>query len=319
MGLLGKIAGVAKKVATKYNPVAAPIQAAYGAGKALAHGDIAGAGKAVASSFVPAPAMGAISAGTNVARGNYGEAAKDLANGYVPGSGDYGQLLGEGAIAAGKAIGSGFGALKKEYDAPYDEAANATGAAGQKASDLGQEQKDFYLGGLDRAQGEYGQAQDVYGQTVGDLTPGAYEQHMQDSMAGKNAYYDQARTSGQKGLDSAFAARGIGNSGAALEASAKMNAQLGAEQARDLEGIAKTGQEFQNTQKQKAFEGAMGLGGAKADLTSGFYGKAGDSYESGKLAGINADLAKAQIGLQKRRDTLGLVSGLAGDVVGAIV
>lgn len=282
MGIGGFIKSVGRKAVTDYNPVAGVAKGAYHA----ARGDWGKAGGAM------------LKGGLGGATGGLGAAFIDE---------------GAGALA------SGFGAVKDWYNRPYDEAKSAMDKAGADAEALGTETRDFYLGGLDRAQGEFGQAQDVYRNTVGRQAPGQFEQFAEQAAQGKNRFYDHARQDGARSLDSAFAARGMANSGAALEAQAKMNAELGAQQGRDMSDLLAQGQRFGMERDRSAFDGARGLAGDRAGLVSGFYGQAGDAYQQGKLARINSQLGKARLGIEKRKDDMSLIGtglGVASGFLG---
>jgi len=64
------------------------------------------------------------------------------------------------------------------------------------------------------------------------------ERLYEEGNTGLNRYYDQAYKTGARRLDEAAAAKGGFNTGAALRATGELNAELGAQQARDMAALA---------------------------------------------------------------------------------
>lgn len=198
---------------------------------------------------------------------------------------------------------------RKKAERGVNKAADELGA-------FGQEQKDFFTGGLDRATGYYGSADKAYGDLYGQGGQLAGKGYLEDlyekSAGGSNPFYARARETGTKSINDAFAARGLYNSGAALSAIGNLNADLGAQEARDMERMAGSAQAAREGRLRSGFEGAMGLGAGKAGLVHPFYGSAGAAQQQAKMAELAARMKAAGIDLEQYRDIFGAAAQIGG-------
>jgi hypothetical protein len=206
------------------------------------------------------------------------------------------------------------------YNEPYDQAKAANEQAGKDSERIGATALDMAGAGINRALDQttpaarqWSRQYELGGELAG---PGALEKRYQDRASGANPALDYDRKVGQEAIDNAFAARGLGNSGAALKATADLNANISAENQRQLDSLAAGAQGAQETRLGGAFDRLSNLGQGRANIVQNGTQGGIDSYTAGQLGGVNARLAAANTGLQKRKDTTGLLSQGVGFVTG---
>lgn len=200
------------------------------------------------------------------------------------------------------------------FDEPAEEQRRAAEKAGAEGKELGSGLRSYYEGGLSKARGEFGGAEDQYKSLYGKggslADEGYLEKFYRSTEAGNNPYYQRLQQESQDAIRQSFAARGGLNSGAGPLAEAIRRSELDAREYADRGRLAGAAQGARERRLGGGLDAAMGLGGARAGLYPGFYGQAGGAFERGNMAAIEAKLAAAGITGQQREKLLALLSDL---------
>lgn len=230
-----------------------------------------------------------------------------------------GYNAGKNLVNQGK---SALNYLKDQYNAPYDEAAAANRQAGEEADQLGEDAARMAGEGISRgleqtlpAARYWHTAYEDNGPLAG---PGVLEQLYQDRKNGVDLDAERQRTLGARSIGNAFAARGLQNSGAALSATANMNADIDANHYRQMADLAAASQGATQSRVGGAFDRLLNLGQGRANTVSGGVTTGIDNYTGGKLGGIQSRLAASNVNLRKFQDALGAGSSIGGSIIGAL-
>lgn len=217
---------------------------------------------------------------------------------------------------------SGMETAIDTYNRPYDQAKGANLKAGQDIQNAANTAMGMGQQGMGRALDQTMPAarqwHNTYEGEGGLAGPGAVEQRYSDRMAGTDKFANFQRAEGAKSLSDSFSARGLNNSGAALRAQALMNAKIDADSQGQMDSLANAAQGAKESRLGGAFDRLQTLGATRAGTVErGTQGMI-DTYTAGQLGGINARLGTANVGINQRKDTLGLLGGLGGRILGAV-
>lgn len=218
---------------------------------------------------------------------------------------------------------AGGGLLEEGYDWAYGDPAKQQKRgfqeAGKSAGDLGREQREFYLGGLDKSLGQYGTADARYNQLYGQggelAGKGYLEQLYEQRQGGSDPYMDLMRRRGSEAIDQRSVAAGGYNSRRRDALQQEFEEGLQAQSFRQQADLAGAAERAKMGRLTSGMDYASGLARDKAGLTQGFYGMAGEAYGRGREQEIEARLAAAGVDAETRRqlinDLLGLGRGFA--------
>lgn len=224
----------------------------------------------------------------------------------------------KGALGA-TPLGVGIRDLKNAYSKPYDDAAAADTAAAGQTEQVGQNAVNMGQAGINRALEQTTPAARQWHNTYegeGALAgPGQAEQRYQNQLNGSDVFANYQRAEGGRDLSSAFAARGLNNSGAALRAHALMGAKIDADSQGRMDALSGQAQNATQSRLGGAFDRLNSLGTNRAGIVERGTQGTIDSYTAGQLGGINGRLAAANVPIAERKDTMKFASDLVPAVV----
>ncbi len=198
----------------------------------------------------------------------------------------------------------------------YSGARNAYNQAGTDASKLGADQRDWYGNQTNRAQGFYGGANQAYGNMAGQLGgPGYLENLYNRRASGQDTDYNNAYAyqmqKGMAGIGQQGAYAGSANSSGNSAQKGAFEAEMAGQRANQMGQLAQGAQAEKSGRLGQIFGAGMGLGGQQSGLQMQGAGMGGQAYGQGQMAGIEARLQAAGIGMQEWRDLMGGIGGLA--------
>jgi len=211
------------------------------------------------------------------------------------------------------------GAIYKGYKAfsgAYDDQKAAANRAATEAQGAGAAAKNTVFEGAKQAQEYLKPAAGAYGQMAGQLQgPGYLEQLYQQGL--NSEPYQRAAKMGLAQMQQASAARGAFNSGGAQTAEGNFLSGLSADYFRNQAGLAGQAQSEKQNRLGQVFGSGMQLGQAQGGIATGAAGQGAGFQFQGDMAAIEARLKAAGIDVQKNRDLIQSILGIAGAVGGA--
>lgn len=190
----------------------------------------------------------------------------------------------------------------------YDAAIDAAGRAKGESKALGDKLWGQQMEGLGKGLGQFGSAEQAY-QGLANQGPGQLEQFYAQQLGGAaNPYWDRRMGQADKGLNAQMAARGGYNSGGAFAALGNQRGAMEGERFGQMGQLAGGAQAAQQNRLGQTFQAGMGLGSAKAGLTSDFYGRGSSMYGQQGENAINAGIAQG--GYRTQQDLANQAGGM---------
>jgi hypothetical protein len=260
------------------------------------------------------PIAGTVRAGLDVAHGDFGKAFKDTAAGMTWGLSN---PIASGVGKIGDVMYDAFAGPSNQIADANREAGKAIGAAADQAgsmSDAGTNRA------LDQTTPWARQYEQKYGQG-GALSGPTDSKQLYDNMSqgGMSPYWQNQLKTGTQGLNDAFAARGLQNSGAALKASEKLGADVLAGSSRDMMGLAQQSDSTQEARQGGAVDRLLQGGQVRANTVQHGTDRGIDAFTAGAVGKANANLAATQASAQGDANIIGGLTQLGGAVIGGVV